>query len=67
MSTKEFKKCYFVIYDLNDNIICYLDNYREIYRYTDLRISDIAKRYNNGYLLNIGRKFYILKAFREVI
>lgn len=36
---------YFVLYDLNDNIVVYLDNINELSNFTGLRIKDINYKF----------------------
>lgn len=36
---------YYVIYDLNDNIICYLDSLQELCSFTGLRIKDVNYKF----------------------
>lgn len=65
MSTKKFKECYFVIYDMQDNIVAYLDSFVEISKFINLRISDIACKYKNGYVFVMNNKLYKLFAYLE--
>ena len=42
-TTKDFRKNnYFVLYDMNDNLICYFDNYKELANYTRRPLKKIA-------------------------
>lgn len=46
---------YFVIYDLNDNIIAYCDNINELLNYTGVRKNNLMSRLKNKnyyYFLN---------------
>lgn len=65
MSTKKLKECYFVIYDMEDNVVAYLDSFIEISNFVNLRICDISKRYKNGYVFIMNKKFYKLVAFLD--
>lgn len=53
---KEFRKNnYFVLYDCNDEIICYFDNFKELAKYINYRPNDLAKQFNqnNTNIINI--------------
>lgn len=39
---------YFVVYDLNDNIIAYFDNIYELLNYTHVRKNNLMSRINKG-------------------
>lgn len=39
---------YFVLYDLDDNIICYFDNEIEVSIFSGLRIKDINYKFKNA-------------------
>ena len=39
---------YFVLYDLNDNIICYFDNDIEFSVYSGLRVKDINYKFRHA-------------------
>lgn len=46
---KEFRKNnYFVLYDLNDEVICYFDNFKELSKYINYRPNDLAKQFNKN-------------------
>lgn len=53
---------YFVIYDLNDNIIAYLDSEDEVVEFTNIRKNNLRSRIKKGYCLysykNTYRKIY---------
>ncbi len=38
---------YFIVYDLNDNLVAYLDNIYELVSYTGLRIYDINYKFKD--------------------
>lgn len=40
---------YFVIYDLNDNIIAYCDNFEELIKFTQIRKDNLYNRISKGY------------------
>ena len=66
MGIKKFRTCYFVLYDMEDNPICYFDNIMELlkhinYRDTDL-LSKFSKNYNNINIV-IGKRKYKLYRF----
>ena len=43
---------YYVIYDLNDNLIAYIDSKKELSSFTGLRIGDINYKFkNNDYIV----------------
>lgn len=45
--SKTFKyNNYFVLYDLNDNIICYYDNFNDLSLVINYRLSDLVHEYN---------------------
>lgn len=66
-SSKEFReKCYFVLYDENDNLVCYFDNYNELSKYTKnplYRIVQLFKKSGEFIFIQIENKFYKLYAF----
>lgn len=43
------KDCYFVIYDLDDNIVAYLDNVKEVFDYTGIDIFNLYHRIKKGF------------------
>lgn len=46
---------YFVLYDFNDNIICYIDNIYELVNYLpNYRLRDIKRRFLNSKVGYIG-------------
>lgn len=49
------EKNYFVLYDVNDNIICYIDNIYELVNYLpNYRLRDIKRRFLNSKFGYIG-------------
>lgn len=38
----------FVLYDLNDDIICYFDNFNDLSRVLNYRLSDLVHEYNRN-------------------
>ena len=47
--SKTFKeKNYFILYDLSDNIICYFDNFKELSKYINYRLSDLVHEFNRN-------------------
>lgn len=46
-NSKTFKENnYFVLYDLNDNIICYFDDFYELSKYLDYQLRNLVYQYN---------------------
>ena len=41
---------YYVIYDINDNIVVYLDNVKALSEFTGLRVKDINYKFKNASL-----------------
>ncbi len=66
-TSKSFRKNnYFTLYDNNENLICYFENYQELTKYTKLRIQDIVKFFKNSndYIkITIQKKEYKLYTF----
>ena len=45
--SKDFRvNNHFILYDDFDNIICYFDNFKELSKYFNYRLSDIVRNYN---------------------
>lgn len=45
--SKEFKiNNYFVLYDINDMIICYFDNFKELTKYINYKVNNLVRLYN---------------------
>lgn len=45
--SKEFKKNnYFVLYDLNDEVVCYFNNFEELSKYINYKLYDLVHEYN---------------------
>lgn len=44
--SKTFKNNYFVLYDENDEVICYFDNFNELTNYINYRLSNLVYQYN---------------------
>ena len=68
LNSKSFKKNnYFVLYDLNDELICYFDNYNELSKYLKQRLHDLVYEYNryntNVITIIIDEKKYKLATF----
>ena len=45
-NSKTFKNNSFILYDLNDEIICYFDNFIELSKYINYRLSNLVQKYN---------------------
>lgn len=44
---KEFRKSnFFILYDLEDNIICYFDNFKELSRIFNYKVRDLVHEFN---------------------
>lgn len=56
---------YFVVYDLNDNLIAYLDNVYELIYFTGLRLYDINYKFKNTdhIVARISRKSFKIYKF----
>lgn len=45
--SKDFKiNNYFVLYDINDTIICYFDNFKELSKYINYKVNNLVRLYN---------------------
>ncbi len=56
LKSKDFRKNnYFVLYDLNDEVVCYFDDFNELSKYISYRLSDLVHEYNrhNTNIINI--------------
>lgn len=53
--SKDFKNNSFILYDLEDNIICYLENWEELHNkyLKNYRLSDLVNKFNNIYKSDI--------------
>ncbi len=51
---------YYVIYNLNDDIVAYIDTKKELSNFTGLRIKDINYKFKNRKFINvvINEAFY---------
>lgn len=58
---------YFILYDLNDNIICYYDNFNELSTVINYSLRDLIREYNreksNIRIIVINNKKYKLATF----
>jgi len=58
---------YFILYDLNDNIICYFDNFTELSKYISYSLRDLIREYNrnksNIKIIIINNQKYKLATF----
>jgi len=56
---------YYVIYDLNDNVVAYIETKQELSRYTGLRTFDITYKFKNKSFIEcyINRKSYFVYKF----
>ena len=67
--SKQFKhENYFVLYDLNDNIIAYFDNFVELSKIFNYRLCDLVFQFNkigkNIVIVVIDNKKYKLVTFK---
>lgn len=55
LTSKKFRKDnYFVLYDFNDNIICYFDNFEELRKHLNYPCFYLVNQFNTyGNLINI--------------
>lgn len=59
------EKNYFVLYDLNDNIVCYLHSIYEVKKYLpNYRIRDIKRRLINHNFINIYIDNLVYKLYK---
>ena len=60
---------YFVLYDLNDNIICYYDSFVELYKIINYKLSDLVREYNRNHTniltVIVENKKYKLATFED--
>ena len=66
--SKTFKNDnFFVLYDLNDNIICYYDNFKDLSRFLSYELRNLVYQYNshksNIITIEIDNKKYKLATF----
>ena len=48
-NSKDFRQNnYFVLYDLEDNLICYFDNFEELSKYINYRCSALVYEFNHS-------------------
>ena len=57
---------YFVVYDIEDNIVCYLDNIYDFNSFTGIRIKDIMYRFKKtkSHFISIKRDNQTLKIYK---
>ena len=70
MTTNYLKEhSYFVLYDMNDNVVCYLHDYSELPNILpNYRLSDITRNFNksDGFIQVVcDKSFYKLYRFEE--
>ena len=46
-TSKAFKNYDFVLYDLNDEIVCYFQSFDELSKYINYKIYDLAYKFKN--------------------
>ena len=58
---------YFVLYDLNDDIVCYYDSFNDLLKELNYRLCDLVHEYNrnntNVIIVIINNKKYKLATF----
>jgi len=68
-TSKKFKKeNYFTLYDENDNIICYFDNFKELSKYTKVPMKMLVFKFNNstGFInIKIEKTKYKLYTYKD--
>lgn len=57
-------ECYFVVYDLNDNLICYIETKKELSFFTGLRLKDINYKFKNKNWVLFKRNKQLLKIYK---
>lgn len=58
-------KSYFVVYDLEDNIVCYLDTLVELLKFLpNYRYRDLKRRFNNEDYIQINVDKQRLKVYK---
>lgn len=67
-TSKDFRKNNaFVLYDMNDNLICYFDNFNELSKIIGLQLRNIVINFkeskNNCICVVLDNKFYKLYTF----
>lgn len=57
---------YYLIYDLNDNLIAYIDTKKELSNFTGLRIKDINYKFKqkNHIYSFLNKKIYVIYKFK---
>jgi len=68
-NSKDFRKeNYFVLYDMNDNVVCYFDNCEELIAKVGSSVHEIVRKFNNSddcIILVINLEKYKLYTFVE--
>ena len=58
---------YFVLYDVNDEVVCYFNDFNELLKYINYRLSDLVHEYNryntNIITITIDNKKYKLATY----
>lgn len=69
-NSKTFKEQnYFILYDDNDNVLCYFENFDELKKLFNYRLSDIVYQFNksDGFInVDIEKKRYKLYTFCDI-
>lgn len=55
---------YYVIYDLKDNLVCYIETKEELSCYTGLRLRDINYKFKRKNFVLIKRNKQLLKIYK---
>ena len=69
-SIKSIRKNHFIIYDNQNQIICYLEDFNELSRYINYTLRDLVKRYNKVSIndtinICIDNRLYQLYTFED--
>lgn len=66
-NSKQLKNNFFVLYDLNDDVVCYFDDFKELSNHITQRLHDLVyeyKRHNSNVItIVIDEKKYKLATF----
>ncbi len=67
-TSKDFRNNnFFVLYDLNDEVVCYFDDFNELSRYINFRLCDLVRNYkvsnSNVITIIIDNKKFKLATF----
>lgn len=63
--SKSLQNCYFVLYDLNDNLQTFFDNFEELSRITNVPRRNIAYCFNRNYEIT-GNNYICIKVYGKL-